>query len=490
MITEKDISLYRSFQKSPLTFIQAVWGLLPERDNTKFIKGKHITWQQEKILLAIENSLKGEGSKRITIAAGRGIGKTTCLSWIILWYLFCFKDAQIACTAPTAEQMNDALWKELNLWLGRMPKWMSDLYEWGTTHLRIKERSATWFARARTARKENPEALAGIHGEYVMLIADEASGIDDNIFKIAEGALTGTNYFFITISNPRRLIGYFRESHKPNSGWEQLSFSSIESPVVEKDFVEEISKKYGTDSDEYRIEVLGQFPKADAVDEGGYVPLFLEGDLRISPEIDFVGIPEIGLDPSGEGDDDTVWAGRDRFRMKVLDVERVSNDKSMARKSIDLLHRFGARARNLNIDNFGVGANVSREIAMSNDPDIGDREANSFNVGEPAEDNERFLNKRAELYFRMKEWFSRGGEICQSRWSLQLVKELLTIRYRRERNGKLKIKSKDEMRKDSIASPNMADAASLTFSKNPVVEERGSDFVQYRPKQPRSSRFG
>ena len=89
---EEDIKLYRAFQKSPLLFIERVWGLKPERDNDKFIKGEHLSWQQHDILLAIESALRGDKPKRISVASGHGIGKTATLSWLLLWYLYCFKD--------------------------------------------------------------------------------------------------------------------------------------------------------------------------------------------------------------------------------------------------------------------------------------------------------------------------------------------------------------------------------------------------------------
>src|SRR6266481_7271936 len=111
-MTDEDKKLYKAFQQSPILFIEKTWGLVPQRDNSKFVKGKHITWQQHDILLAVEAAIQGKALKRISIASGHGIGKTTALAWLILWYLFCFKDAQVPCTAPTSDQIHDVLWKE------------------------------------------------------------------------------------------------------------------------------------------------------------------------------------------------------------------------------------------------------------------------------------------------------------------------------------------------------------------------------------------
>jgi hypothetical protein len=79
---------------------------------------------------------------------------------IIIWFLFCYKDAQVPTTAPTAPQLQDILWKELASWINRLPDFMKIQFERTSSYIRIKEKSETWFARARTGKKENPEALA------------------------------------------------------------------------------------------------------------------------------------------------------------------------------------------------------------------------------------------------------------------------------------------------------------------------------------------
>lgn len=86
-----------------------------------------------------------------------------------------------------------------------------------------------------------------------------------------------------------------------------------------------------------------------------------------------------------------------------------------------------------------------------------------------APDDERFLNKRAEMYWRLREWILRGGVIIEDK---ELKKQLLSIKYRAELSGKIKIMSKDEMRKEGIPSPDKADGAALTFYKKEEVPRK------------------
>jgi hypothetical protein len=61
------------------------------------------------------------------------------------------------------------------------------------------------------------------------------------------------------------------------------------------------------------------------------------------------------------------------------------------------------------------------------------------------------------MFWRMKEWLS-VGELEGKDWQ-----DLLDIRYKIQSDRKVKIKSKDEMLKDGIVSPDVADALSFTF---------------------------
>lgn len=437
-MNQQDVEIYKKMQKSPLFFVECMWGLIPERDNSKYIKGKHLTWQQHDILLAVEEALKG-GKKRISVRSGHGIGKSATLAMLILWYLFCYKDAQVPCTAPTSDQIHDILWKEVAKWLNLMPKPVREKYEWTNGYIRITESPETWFARAKTARKENPEALAGVHGDFVMYIVDEASGVPEEIFNTAEGALTGDNVLVILISNPTRLIGYFYDSHhKDKESWQTLGFSSIDSPLVDKEYVSRIISKHGEDSDEYKIRVLGEFPREDTMDDKGYIALFSENDIKISDTEEFIGERRLGIDPSGEGDDKTVWVIRDNFKAKIVAVEKVSNASSIAQKTMTLMQHYQVKGEHTYIDNFGAGANVAQELALA-----GIR-VKAINVGDKPSDEEMFLNRRAEASWRVKQWFRKGGELVDHKgWD-----EILTIRYRKELSGKMKIMGKLEMKKE------------------------------------------
>lgn len=480
------------FQDSPLEFIEYMWHLTPQPLDADFLepaqsainrgaweefkvewflpfeKGKHITWQQWLAVLAVERAIRNLGSKRISIASGHGTGKDAILSMLILWYLFCFKNAQVPCTAPSSEQMYDVLWKEIAVWMRKMPERVQDQYEWSTTYVRMRYSPETWFARAKTARKEAPEALAGVHGEHVFMAIDEASGVAQEIFNTAEGALTNEDIIVFLISNATRLVGYFYDSHhRFKAMWQCLRFDSRDSPIVDEQFIESIKAKHGEDSDEFKIRVAGLFAGEDAVDDQGYIPLLRTEDLKEVADVGRFrpGWTRLGVDPAGAGKNESVFVIRDHFRTKIVKVEKVSTGMSVAKATIALMELYGVPDWQVTVDAFGEGVDAVQELAMAG------LRVYAVNTGDGCEgedDRARYVNIRAMISWRARQWITKGGELVRNpRW-----KQCTTVRYRRQLSGKLKVMDKNEMRKQGIPSPDAWDALTLTFARDENYDVR------------------
>jgi len=62
---------------------------------------------------------------------------------------------------------------------------------------------------------------------------DEAAGVSDRVFEVAEGALASPNASLLMGGNPTRGTGYFANSHKHNRrDYTALHFRSSDSPLV------------------------------------------------------------------------------------------------------------------------------------------------------------------------------------------------------------------------------------------------------------------
>lgn len=395
---------------------------------------------------------------------------STVLAWLNLWFLFCFKNSKIGCTAPSSDQLFDVLWSEISIWLRKMPEEIAALYNWQTDYLRIVENEPSWYSRARTGRKEKPEALAGLHADDLAIFADETSGIEEVIFKTAHGSLTNENTLVLFISNPTRNIGYFYDSHhKEKEHYQTMKFSSLDSPLVDSKYVDMIERKYGKGSNEWRIRVLGEFPSEDAIDDKGYVQLI--SDFSTIQHADFVGRKLLGVDPSGMGINKTVYVLRDRFKAEIIGYKKKTTPQKIAEDVATIIEQYNLDPMDVTMDIFGVGAE-SYQILATMGYDV-----NGINVDEDAEDKETFLNKRAEASWRVKQWLHRGGELIDHEgWD-----ELKTIRYKRNMKGKIQIMPKVEMQKAGFKSPDCFDAIMLTMcqdhdeAKDEYGEEDGGD---------------
>lgn len=446
----------------------------------EFVEGRHITWQQYLVLAGIEKAIRGEVPWRISIVSGHGIGKTALLSWIILWFLFTHPMAKQATTSPSKEQMYDVLWSELKKWIDKMPDMIRQFYVWETQHVRMKEAPQEWFARAKTSSKENSEALAGIHGPWVMAAADEASGVEEPIFETMDGSLTGENIMVFLISNGTRNEGYFYKTHKKDKvtglyvsdKWQCYSFDAEESPRVTKESIQKWKDEYGDESVQYMVRVKGKFPDDGTMDDKGYVQLFNENRMRWVPYDESwapVGRTIGSLDPNGEGQDLAAWAARDRFVCMIPHTQKLGDAKDQAAKSITLCDRFYIDPIDLVIDSFGVGADVGMEIALATSQQKRPWRVTPVNTGDPCEDEserEFYVNKRAEAYYKMMLWSHAGGafmELPTPEETKKFKSELLSIKFKRTGSGRIQIMDKVQMKKLGIQSPNMADAASMTF---------------------------
>jgi phage terminase large subunit len=492
-----DSEEYLKMERSCLYFIKQMWGFIPQplkpEYKTRFSiglllkneewnnfvstitpewflpyqQGLHLTWQQSLVCYGIDKSLKGEVPLRTSIVSGHGIGKSCLVSLLILWFLFVHPNCRIGCTAPSQAGLYDVLWSEIKKWIQKMPEAVQEMYIWESTHIRMKEDPNEWFARAKTASKENTEALAGIHADWVMLLADEASGVEEPIFETMEGSLTSGNILVFLISNGTRSIGYFYDTHHKNkSRWQNYSFSSLDSPRVDQKYVDGIIETYGTDSTQYAIRVEGKFPDEGMVDDRGYIQLFNEKDIHFTQfDMDWKPMGRVAgaLDASGEGQDKSVWAVKDRQRMAIVTQEDKSTAASMAIRSIAVCDKYQIDPSDFIVDAFGSGMNVAQEIALITSQQKRAWRVRPINSGEPCDaddDKELYLNKRAEAYYKLKLFFLQGGEVMETP---RLKDQLLSIRFRRTANGRIQIMDKVQSKKLGFPSPDMADALSYTM---------------------------
>ena len=270
-----------NIKDDPLNFVKFVFEWGKEGTPLENFTGPR-KWQ-EKILRDIGIHIQRNQSVdlpemfRLAVASGRGIGKSALVSWLILWMLSTRLGSTIIVTANTEQQLRSRTWAELGKWLTLSIN--SHWFNKTATTIRpaqwfeealirdLKIDTGYYYAQAQLWSEENPDAFAGIHSSYgVCLIMDEASGIPAPIYSVSEGFFsepTADRYWF-TFSNPRRNTGPFYDSfHSKRSYWNQEQIDSRSVEGTDKELFQQMLEQYGEDSTVARVEVLGEFPRAD-----------------------------------------------------------------------------------------------------------------------------------------------------------------------------------------------------------------------------------
>lgn len=393
---------------------------------------------------------------RISIRSGHGVGKTTFLAWVILWFLVCWFPCKIPCTANSESQLRDILWAELRKWHRKMLPAFRDLLDVKTDRIESKSNPAECFAVARTARKENPEALQGFHQENLLFIGDEASGIHDMIFEVASGAMSTPGAKTVLTGNPTRGQGYFYNTHtKLRDRWRCHRVSSLEAKHASKDYAKEIADIYGISSNAYRVRVLGDFPTSD---DDQVIPFELVESAVRRGQPDTGVFREVwGVDVARFGDDRSALAKR-KGNILVEPIRFWQNKNTMQTAGIvaEAYENASEKPAEILVDVIGIGAGVVDRLRELNIPVRG------VNVGESAAVSDRYMRRRDELWFKAREWFA--AEDCSIPDDANLIQELTSPSYEITSSGKILVESKSDMKKRGQRSPDIADAFILTFA--------------------------
>ena len=487
-------------KNSPLKFVKYVFEWQKKDTPLEHFKGPR-KWQ-EKILRDLEIHIARNNGKlsptmfRQAVASGRGIGKSALVSWLILWMLSTRLGATIIVTANTEQQLRTRTWAELGKWITlsinshwfqktattiKPAQWFEDLLKRD-----LKIDTGYYYAIASLWSEESPDAFAGVHSTYgVMLIFDEASGIPANIYSVSEGFFTEPNpdRYWFAFSNPRRNTGPFYDSfHSARSFWnaEQIDSRNVEG--TDKDLFQKMIEQYGEESTVARVEVQGKFPLADEDTVIGLdlVKSAVDRDVALQTSETIIW----GLDVARQGADKSALCIRQGNH--VLEIKTINSPDLMQLcgeiKSLYDYEQTMNKPQEILVDSIGLGAGVVDRLSELELP------VRAINVAESPSTKGTYLNLRAELWFKVKDWLMRRD--CKIPNDDALVSELSSPIYKFNSSGKIKVESKDEMKRRGIKSPDRADALCLTMASSAVSFGGSSEsFMGYNFKRPLKSKI-
>lgn len=441
-------------------------------------------WQRE-VLTDIADHIKQNQGKidfdtlRLAVASGRGIGKSALVSWLVLWMMTTRIGATVIVSANSESQLRSVTWAEITKWSSMSintywweisatrvapAKWLTELVERD-----LKKGTRYWSLEGRLWSAENPDAFAGVHNyDGVMLVFDEASGIDDSIWSVAAGFFTENtpNRFWLAFSNPRRNSGYFYETfHGKRDFWKNKIVDARTVEGTDKNVYQSIIDEYGSDSSQAHVEVYGQFPNAS--DDQFISSLVVDEAMAREKYKDLSAPIVIGVDPARFGSDSTVIAirqGRD-----IIEIKKYKGDDTMETvgRIIEAIEEY--KPALVCIDEGGLGAGVVDRLKEQR------YKIRGVNFANKASNYMMYGNKRAEIWGLMRDWL-KSAAIPSDRY---LKTDLISPLMKPDSKGAIFLESKKDMKARGLASPDAADAIALTFAF-PVASR---EYVDRAPKR-------
>ena len=434
---------FEKYGTDPVLFVEDVLGVKPDE------------WQAQVLKWV------GDGERRISVRSGHGTGKSSVASWLMIWHLLTRYPQKAVVTAPTITQLQDALASEVKRWINELPDALRSQIEVLTEQIRLKGAPSESFISFRVSRQESPEALSGVHSDWVILVVDEASGVPEQIFEAASGSVSSHNAVTILLGNPVKNTGFFHATHTRLAAyWKTLHISCLNSPRVSQDYIDDMKMRYGEGTNPYRIRVTGDFPLDDE-------------DTIISRELveSAVGRDVEGIGGSVVMGVDIARRGNDASAICVRQGNKIIGGGVKIRKGFDLMQVVGWIRSEMDavkssgydvseccIDSIGLGAGVCDRLTEEG-VDI-----RGINVSESASIGTEYFNLRSELWWRCRDWFYRRDVVIPH--DDRLIEELVCVRRDFNSGDKLKVEAKDRTRQrlGMNASPDAADSLILTFA--------------------------
>lgn len=440
---------------------------------------------------------------QVAVRSCHASGKTHLAGRLALHWVTADADSLAILTGPTFRQVQENSWAELvsayrpkaGLLGGRMLE--------GTCRLRMGPRwGVLGFAT------DNPINFSGFHAGRVLIIVDEASGVDEGLFLALEGLRSSGHVRLLLLSQGTQTAGTFYNAfHDHRQFWHTIVISAFDTPNFQPEVLRdwlgrdpgllpgmngaqqaealqdawkasqpapgyrwpkpflvnpawacELGAKYGLDSDEYVVRVLGGFVRGDPF---ALIPLHWMERARLlvlPPSAD--AKTWLGLDVAYRGDDDSAIVVR-RGPVVMHYEERHGHDTvQVAGWAADLVRRYGVT--DVNVDSVGVGAGVVPVLRHQ----VGAR-VHEINAGSKARDPEHYVRYGDEMLWGLRERFE-GEEISLSavpREALERMSgELTGRRWVRTPSGKIQVEPKDQFKLRLGRSPDAGDALALAFA--------------------------
>lgn len=412
--------------------------------------------------------------QRISLQACAGPGKTA-VEAICGWkFLSCYAEKgehpKGAAVSVTWDNLKDNLWPEFAKWQQRSP-YLSSAFTWTSERIFATAFPETWFLSARSWPKsaspdEQGKTLSGLHGRFILVLADESGAIPVTVLRAADQALSTGPVFgkILQSGNPISLDGMlYAAAGALRHQWFVIRVTGdpddqeawVHSPRVgdePKKWAAEQIATYGRDNPWVKSYILGEFPPQSinailGVDE---VERAMKRHYRPT-DFDFAQ-KRLGVDVARFGDDRTVIFPRQGLAAFRPIVMRQVNTINIAARIARAYAEW--KPDLILVDDSGHwGHGTVDSLTTAGLPCMPV-------IAEAPASSKRYRNLRSEGYLGLADWVKKGGALP---FIPELIQELTSPTYT-FLGGTFVLEPKDQIKKRLGKSPDLADALALTFA--------------------------
>lgn len=391
-----------------------------------------------------------EAARFSVIVAHRRYGKTVLsVNHVIKQAATCpRRDGRYGYVAPYRNQAKAVAWDYLRHYTSPIPGRIVNESELSVT--------LPNGAMIRIFGADNPDALRGLYFDGVIL--DEVAQMRPEVWgEIIQPALADRGGWALFIGTPKGINIfselYYRALERQQAGdtaWCAMSFPVTETTSLPADEVERLRQEMSENA--WRQEMMCDF-SASSDDVLISLSLVSEAMRKTYQPHEYNRAPVVlGVDVARFGDDSSVIFRRQGlvgFQPVILrGLDNMSLADVVAAAIVE--HRPDA----VFIDS-GQGQGVIDRLRQ-----LGHK-IMEVPFGGRALRHDRFVNRRSEMWYSVREWLEAGGALSPDEC---LKAELSAPTYCYDSAGKIKLEPKDKIKERLLRSPDVADALALTLA--------------------------
>lgn len=455
--SKDDPERFFGYREDPVGFAEQVLGVPRWREEEPDTPG--LIPEQVELLEAV-----ARGERRIAVKSCHGMGKSFVLAILVLWWVYT-RRSLVVTTASTWEQVENVLWREIGTLFRKarvpLPAMKGHPLK---TELAVTE---DWLALGVSTNNET--AVMGKHHRDLLVVIDEAPGVDPDMHRALRSLATGERNVLVMVGNPTVTSGPYYNAFRKGS-WCRLHFDGYNHPnirlgrevipgAISPQFVQDELEEWGSeDHPMFLIRVRGLFPEAGVLSL--YPVAWVDRAMAEGRhEREVAAVPDtapvvMALDPARAGENRCVVAIKQGgVLVKIEDWYHPDTTHS-----VGMMVRLAAEwlPESVLVDEPGMGGPILDQMNEQGLPVL------AFNTQRAAGDKRRFFNKRAEVAWTFRKLLEADSVALPD--DERLREDLLSMQYRLTPSGQIRVETKEEMKARGVKSPDFGDAVVMVFS--------------------------